>query len=167
MKILQDKKFSIVWTILRVYLGWQWLEAGWGKVNNSAWVGEKAGTAITGFLKGAAAKAVGDHPAVQPWYASFINGFALPNAKVFSYLVAFGEVLVGAALILGVLTTFALLMSMLMNLNFMLAGSTSTNPILYTIAFILILTGAASYYYGLDRIVLPKIFKRKGVEQTA
>lgn len=170
MKIFQEKWFTIVWAILRIYLGWEWLEAGWGKAfgaKSAAWVGDKAGTAITGFLKGALAKATGENPQVKSWYADFINGFALPNAKVFSYLVAYGEVLVGIALILGVLTTVALVAGALMNLNFMLAGSASSNPTMYTITFVLLIAGSAAYYYGLDRLVLPKLFKRKAAEHAA
>ena len=41
-----------------------------------------------------------------------------------------------------------------LDLNFMLAGTTSTNPILYT-ATILLFGGAASGYIGVDRYLLP------------
>lgn len=168
MKILSDKRISILWTILRLWIGYEWLKAGLGKITSPAWVGDKAGTAVGGFLKGALAKATGDHPAVQGWYAGFIENFALPNAKLFSYLVAFGEVLVGISLILGLLTTVGLVAGALMNLNFLLAGTTSTNPTMYTGAILLLIAGANAYYLGLDRFVLPyiapklrKIFKGK------
>ena len=42
---------------------------------------------------------------------------ALLNAQVFSYLVAYGEVLVGLALVIGVVTNFAALMGIVMNLS--------------------------------------------------
>jgi thiosulfate dehydrogenase [quinone] large subunit len=119
---------QVLYGLLRIWLGWQWLEAGLHKLGNPAWVGKQAGTAVTGFLRGALAKAVGENPAVQPWYAAFVEHVALPNAKLFSYLVVTGEVLVGIALIAGVFTAFSALMGALMNLNFMLAGSVSINP---------------------------------------
>ena len=159
MKIFRDKRFAILWTILRIWLGYEWISAGIEKISNPAWVGSKAGVAITGFLKGALAKATGDHPLVQGWYANFIQSVALPNAKVFSYLVAYGEVLVGISLILGALTIVGLLAGAFMNLNYMLAGTTSTNPNLYTVAILLMAAGANAYLFGLDRFILPKLSK--------
>ncbi|MDF2503600.1 DoxX family membrane protein [Clostridium sp.] len=161
MKIFRDKRFSIIWTVLRIWLGYQWLTAGIEKVTGQGWIGSKAGVSITGFLKGALSKATGEHPLVQGWYASFIKSFALPNAEVFSYLVAFGEILVGISLILGALTIVGLIAGAFMNLNYMLAGTTSTNPILYTAAILLIVAGTNAYILGLDRFILPKIFNKK------
>jgi thiosulfate dehydrogenase [quinone] large subunit len=43
-------------------------------------------------------------------------------------LVPWGEFLVGLGLILGSLTTFAVLMGVVMNFSYMLSGTTSTNP---------------------------------------
>jgi DoxX. len=159
MKLFRDKRFAILWTILRVWLGYEWISAGIEKISNPAWVGSKAGVAVTGFLKGALAKATGDHPLVQGWYANFVQSVALPNAKVFSYLVAYGEVLVGISLILGALTIVGLLAGAFMNLNYMLAGTTSTNPNLYTAAILLMATGANAYVFGLDRFILPRLSK--------
>ena len=39
----------------------------------------------SGFLKGAIAQASGDHPAVQSWWADFLQHFVLPNADLFSF----------------------------------------------------------------------------------
>jgi len=159
MKIFRDKRFSVLWTILRIWLGYEWLTAGIEKVTGQGWVGSKAGTAITGFLKGALAKATGDHPLVQGWYASFVKDFALPNAKIFSYLVASGEILVGISLILGALTIVGLIAGAFMNLNYMLAGTTSINPNMYTVAILLMAAGANAYIFGLDRFILPMLGK--------
>jgi len=164
MKTINNKYVSIIWTILRVWLGYQWISAGYEKIINPLWVGSKAGVALTGFLNGALEKTAGAHPSVQNWYASFIRDVALPNAKVFSYLVSFGEVLVGISLILGLFTVVGLLAGGFMNLNYMLAGTTSTNPQLYTVTFILLVVGAGAYVIGLDRFALPfikKIFNKK------
>lgn len=146
MKWWKTSKVSIVWTVLRIWLGIQWIEAGWHKVTG----GFEAG----GFMKGAIAKAAGDHPAVQGWYAAFLENVALPNADIFSTLVAYGEVLVGIGLILGVATIPALIAAAFMNLNFLLAGAVSTNPILYTAAIILLFTGSGAYYWGVDRYAM-------------
>lgn len=144
-------------TLIRVYVGFQWLESGWGKLNNPAWVGEKAGSAINGFFNGAIAKATGDHPAVQSWYAWFLKNVAQPSSGFFTYLIPIGEFLVGLALILGAFTAFAAVMGAFMNLNFMLAGTTSTNPVLFTLEIFIIAGGAAAGYYGLDYFIMPYV----------
>ena len=42
-----------------------------------------------------------------------------------------------------------------MNMSFLLAGSASTNPVLFTLAIGLILAWRVAGYYGLDRYLLP------------
>lgn len=153
----------VIWTILRFWVGWQWLTSGWEKTFGSGrevWVGSKAGVAVTGFLKGALGKTTGDHPDVQAWYGWFVENIALPNAKIFSYLVAYGEFLVGIALVLGLLTVPALLAGAFLNLNYLLAGTVSTNPIMLTVAAILLFVGPAVYYIGLDRWFIPDFSRR-------
>ena len=44
-----------------------------------------------------------------------------------------------------------------MNMSFLLAGSASTNPILFTLAIGLILGWKVAGYYGLDRYLLPML----------
>jgi len=153
---LRNDKFAILWAIVRIYVGWQWIQAGWGKITGG-------GFDSSGFLKGAIGKASGDHPSVQGWYASFLEGFALPNAGLFNILIPWGEFLVGLGLILGMFTTVALFGGALMNLNFMLAGTTSTNPILYTLAIILLVMGPAAYRYGVDYYLLPRF--KQGIKK--
>ena len=149
MKWWKTPQVAIVWTILRIWLGVQWIEAGWHKITG--------GFDASGFMKGAIAGATGDHPAVQGWYAVFLENIALPNADIFSHLVAYGEVLVGIGLILGAATIPALIAAAFMNLNFLLAGTTSTNPILYTLAIILLFAGTGAYYWGVDRYAIPYV----------
>lgn len=146
----------VLFTILRVYVGWNWLTSGYEKVfgsGSAVWVGGKAGTAVTGFLQGALAKTAGEHPDVQPWYAWFIQHVALPNAKVFSYTVAWGELLVGLGLIVGMFTTIAIIAGMLMNLNYLLAGTVSTNPVFLFEEIILLCSGSAATYWSLERLL--------------
>lgn len=154
MKIFNNKYLIPVWTILRVWLGFQWIIPGIEKLKDPTWVGSQSGVAVTGFLKGALAKSSGEHPAVQWWYARFIENAALPNAGVFTYIVPVGEVLVGISLILGAFTIAGLLGGAFMNLNYLLAGTTSTNPILYTAAIILMVAGANAYKIGIDQLIL-------------
>lgn len=157
--IFADTRLAPVWLGVRLYVGYQWLEAGWGKLTNPAgvWVGDKAGAALTGFVNGALTKAAGERPDVTGWYADFLRGVVLPNAKLFAYLVTFGEILVGIALILGLFTGIAAFFGGFMNANFLLAGTISTNPILFIPATWLVLAWRVAGYWGLDRWALPLV----------
>ncbi|WP_309572796.1 DoxX family protein [Deinococcus sp.] len=156
--LFSDPRLAPIWALIRIYVGYEWLMAGWGKVTNPAgvWVGEKAGTAVSGFLNGALAKTDGAHPDVQGWYAWFLQHVALPNAATFSYLVAYGEVLVGVALILGLFTGIAAFFGGVMNASYLLAGTVSTNPLLFILATWLVLGWRVAGWWGLDRWVLAR-----------
>src|ERR1039458_8804784 len=89
--LFSDTRIAWVWLLLRVYVGWEWLVAGWDKLQMRSWVGGKAGTALQGFLTGALGQATGPNPAVSSWYAAFISGFASQHAMLIAYLVSYGE----------------------------------------------------------------------------
>src|SRR5262245_9221061 len=55
------------------------------------------------------------------WYQQFLNETAIPNATIFAFLEAFGEVGVGIGLTLGLLTSFSALVGLFMSINFFLA----------------------------------------------
>lgn len=152
-----DVRWAWIWLILRLYVGWEWLQAGLGKLNNPAWTGSKAGAAITGFVTNALTKTSGAHPDVQAWYAWFLENLVLPNAAFWSYLVTWGEILVGIALILGIFTGVAAFFGSFMNMNYLLAGTVSTNPILFAMATWLVLAWKTAGWWGLDRWVLPAL----------
>ncbi|MBI4085448.1 MAG: DoxX family protein [Candidatus Liptonbacteria bacterium] len=150
--LFTDVHAAWIWLLLRLYIGYEWLAAGWGKITdaNGNWVGANAGTAVKGFLQGALQKTSGPHPDVSAWYAWFINNFGLPNSAMFSYAVAYGEVAVGLGLILGLFTAFAAFFGAVMNFNFLFAGSVSVNPLWLLIEIFLILAWRTAGYWGLD-----------------
>lgn len=171
--LFADTRFMpIVWLIVRLYVGYEWLVAGlekltglnfaigpgFGQSAGSPWVFTgHDGVALQGFVKGALAQATGAHPAVQGWYASFLQGFVLPNAGWMAYVVTFGELLVALGLIFGVLTGIAAFFGVFMNLNFMLAGAVSINPVIGTLAIFLVMAWRIAGYYGVDRYLLPAL----------
>jgi thiosulfate dehydrogenase [quinone] large subunit len=152
-----DVRWAWIWLILRLYVGWEWLHAGWGKLNNPAWIGSKSGAAITGFVSGALEQTGGEHPNVQVWYAWFLQHLVQPYPAFWAYLVTFGEVLVGIALILGLFTGIAAFFGSFMNMNYLLAGSVSVNPVLLILATLLVLAWKTAGWLGLDRWVLPAL----------
>jgi thiosulfate dehydrogenase [quinone] large subunit len=170
-----DVRLSWLWLILRLYVGYQWLMAGYEKIISPAWFGSQAGTALTGFIKGALAKTTGAHADVQTWYATFLSNMVLPNAALWSRFVAIGEVLVGLGLILGIFTGIAAFFGGFMNVNYLFAGTVSTNPLLFVFATWLVLAWKTAGWLGLDHWVLPamgvpwapgKIFANKNGPKT-
>lgn len=155
--LFADVRFSWVWLLLRLYVGYEWLMAGWEKIIGTGWVGSGAGTAVSGFLAGALKNTAGSHPSVSGWYAWFISNIALPHPIFFSYLVTYGEVLVGLGLILGVFTGIAAFFGSFMNLNYLFAGTVSTNPFLLLIQLFLILAWRNAGWLGIDRWLLPRL----------
>jgi thiosulfate dehydrogenase (quinone) large subunit len=155
--LFANTKLASLWLILRVYIGLQWFEAGWSKANNPAWVGPNAGGAVKGFLMGALEKTSGAHPDVSGWYAEFIKATAIPNASAFSHMVAYGELFVGVALILGMFTGIAAFFGAFMNMNYLFAGTVSTNPVMFIIQLLLILAWRTAGFLGVDRFLLPML----------
>ncbi len=72
----------------------------------------------------------------------------------FAKVVVYGEVLVGIALILGAFTGVAAFFGAMMNWNFMMAGSASTNPVLFIIAVALIMAWKVAGHIGADFFLL-------------
>ncbi|MFQ3546582.1 DoxX family protein [Halobacillus rhizosphaerae] len=149
--------------VMRLYLGYEWVTGAYHKITG--------GFDATGFLQGAIANTGGEHPAVQGWWGVFLEKVALPNAGLFSYLVMWGELLVGIALILGVFTTFAALMGMIMNFAFLFSGTVSTNGQMILIAIFVLVAGFNAGRLGLDHWVIPtfkhmaaKPFQRRKIQ---
>jgi thiosulfate dehydrogenase [quinone] large subunit len=155
--LFSDKRTAWFWLILRVWLGYQWIDAALHKVNNPAWV--QTGEALKGFWSGIVViPETGRPPIAFNWYRSFIQMLLDAQAYTwFAKLVAYGELLVGIALIIGAFTGIAAAFGALMNWNFMLAGTASTNPVLFLVALGLIMAWKVAGYIGADYFLLPWI----------
>ncbi len=155
--LFNDTRTAWFWLLVRLYAGWAWLDAGWGKIGSDVWVGANAGKALGGFVQGALTKTGGLHPDVQSWYAWFLSHAVAPYAEVWSYVVAWGEVAVGLGLILGIFTGIAAFFGGFMNINYLFAGTVSTNPILGICALGLVLAWKVAGTIGGDRWILPML----------
>lgn len=155
--IFGDPRMAIFWLLVRIYVGWEWLNAGFQKMQSPVWAGNQAGTAMAGFVNGALQKSTGAHIDVQAFYAGFLQTFVLPHTAFWSYAITYGEILVGLGLIVGLFTGIAAFFGGLMNANYLLAGTVSTNPLLFILATWLVLAWRVAGFIGLDRIVLPAV----------
>jgi thiosulfate dehydrogenase (quinone) large subunit len=158
--LFADTRMAIVWLVVRVYVGYAWLEAGWHKILDT---GAKTnyiidGQGIVAFWQRIAAVPVAPaKPAITyDWYRGFIQFLIDNHAEVvMGKVIAFGETAVGIGLILGAFVGIAAVGGAFMNLNYMLAGTASTNPVLLLLGFLLVLAWKTAGYIGLDRFLLP------------
>lgn len=153
-KLLNDPRAGWLWLPLRIWLGYQWYQAATHKISDPEWV--QTGVALKAFWERIVViPETGRPPISFDWYRGFIQGMLDAQAYTwFAKLVAYGELLIGIALIIGAFTGIAAFFGGFMNWNFMMAGSASTNPMLFTIAVLLILAWKVAGYIGADYFLL-------------
>jgi len=156
--LFNSPKWAWFWVIARLYVGYSWLTSGIGKLSNPAWT--QTGEALKGFWERAVA--IPDAPArpliAFDWYRGFLQSMIDAGAYTwFSKVIYIGEILIGVALILGLFTGIAAFFGGFMNWNFMMAGSASTNPVLFTLSILLVLAWKTAGWWGLDRFLLPAL----------
>ncbi len=155
--LFTDKRAALLWLPLRVWLGYKWIDAALHKVNNPAWV--QTGEALKGFWSNAVLIPETGRPAIAfDWYREFIQ-FLLDTQSYtwFAKLVAYGELLIGIALIAGAFTGIAAFFGGFMNWNFIMAGAASTNGMMFAVAVGLILAWKVAGFIGADYFLLPWI----------
>lgn len=150
-------RWAWLWLVVRLYIGYNWIDASSAKLGNPAWM--QTGTALKGFWTAAVASQPGGHaPIAFQWYRLFIESLLASGAYIwFAKVIAFGELLVGIALVLGVFTGIAAFIGGFMNWNFMMAGTASINPVLFTLSILLLLAWKNAGWLGLDRWLLPAL----------
>jgi thiosulfate dehydrogenase (quinone) large subunit len=162
-----DKRASILWLAVRVWLGWNWLEAGWGKLQNPAWM--QTGEALKGFwTRAVQIPAEGRPPIAYDWYRSLIQSMLDSGSYVwFAKLVAVGELLVGIAMIFGFLMFFTAFMAGFMNWNFIMAGSASVNGAWIVLAVLLIAAWKIAGYLGADYFLFYRFTELQRTPKTS
>ncbi len=156
--LFNSTRWAWLWLVVRLYIGYMWITSGWSKVSNPDWV--QSGVALKGFWERAVT--IPDAPARPPiafdWYRAFIQSLLDNGAYTwFAKLIVAGELLLGLALILGAFVGIAAFFAGFMNWNFMMAGTASTNPVLFTLSILLILAWKTAGWWGLDRWLLPRL----------
>lgn len=162
-----DTESAWLWVIIRVYLGFSWLFAGWEKFYDSAWT---SGNTLTTFLNTALTHTATAYlatpipniyfvPAVPTWYAYFLEHVVLPNTHFFTMLIPTIEVAIGLMLILGLFVGFSAFFGAFMNTNYLLAGALSTNPLMLVLSFFLIMAWRVAGWHGIDRFIFLKLLE--------
>jgi thiosulfate dehydrogenase (quinone) large subunit len=156
-----------LWLIVRLWIGFQWLNSSLGityhlglggkegKLFDPAWMA--SGEAIRGYWERAVTPAAGGAtPVVFDWYREFLELLLATNSDVwFSKVIVAGELLAGLGLVFGALTGIAAFGGSLMSWSFLMAGTVSTNPLMFGLLVLLVLAWKNAGYYGLDRYLLP------------
>lgn len=96
---------------VRILVGAVWLNGGIEKLLNPDFPGQFAQSLEAGGFVSQA----------PPFFRSFMEGTVVPNAELFAQLVRLGELSVGVALILGLLTNFAAIGSIFLSINILLS----------------------------------------------
>ena len=160
--IFGNTAMAPLWLIARLYLGYQWLLAGSDKLwGSDRWIAVSGpdGLGLKAFWQRATAvSATGTGPVKYDWYRHFLvymtdNGWY----HWFAWVIAIGEVACGLMLILGVFTGLAALAGATMNFNYLLAGTASTNPVLFVLAILILFGWKVSGWIGVDRWLLPAL----------
>lgn len=172
---ISNSYLAVLWMPIRFFVGKEWLAAGEHKVRDGAWM--DGGTALQGYFERAVAIPEQGRPAITyGWFRDFLQ-YMLDHEWYtwFAKIVAVGEVLVGVGLIVGALVGIAAFFGTLMNFNFQLAGSASTNPVLFGLGVFLVIGWKVAGHLGLDRVLLPmlgtpwgggRLIHRKGTPPT-
>jgi thiosulfate dehydrogenase [quinone] large subunit len=152
--LLNNPKAGWFWLIPRVWLGIVWFRHAQEKLVDPQWM--QTGETLKGFWENAVKGFEGGRPNIAfDWYRSFIQWLLDTQSYTwFSKLVAYGELIVGILLIVGAFTGLAALAGGFMNWNYMMAGSASTNPMLFLAAVGLIMAWKVAGYIGADYFLL-------------
>ena len=130
--------------LLRIFFGYYFFQDGLGKLTGGfirlgvleKWLTTKTTEAFS-------------------WYRPFPAAVAIPHHQLFAWLITWGMILVGLALLLGVLTRPAALGGFFMTLNFFLAkggGSpATTSDQAFMVGLLVVFLTRAGRSFGFDR----------------
>lgn len=137
----------VIWLVLlRIGVGAIWLRSGLLKIPRKEYLryGEKFGRYIE------------KNP--FPWYRAFLKHYMLPISHPAGYFFVTAEVVLGASLVLGLLTVPAAIIGALFNVNFRLAAgwqSPSNTPLNYLMILcqLLVVASGSGGHLSLDALL--------------
>jgi len=139
------KKIAHLWpiTLLRVYTGVFFFYYGFGKVTNANFA-----DGLSGFVSGNLENCFGF---IRP----FLESVVLPNSGVFAFLVSWGELLIGGALVVGLATRYASIAGAVMVAIFWFTKgqgflSAQNHDSIWLVIFVVLATVHAGRVHSLD-----------------
>ena len=146
---LNERTYLWYIALLRIYIGYYMLMQGIGKFRrdfpHGDWIGRQIGDLATIDL--------------YPWYKKFLIDYVVSHHELFGYLVIFGEILVGACLLLGFLTRFSSFVGLFMMINYYLGpgmargGATMAQQQTFIVSMIIFLLSNPGRALGLDGLI--------------
>ncbi|OGH56291.1 MAG: hypothetical protein A3G34_06325 [Candidatus Lindowbacteria bacterium RIFCSPLOWO2_12_FULL_62_27] len=148
---MKSERFAIL--LLRLYVGYLFLMAGWSKWTQTPpyTTGEDIAHFLNVKLAACEPNTIG---------SALIQGYYLPHSKLLAWMVVLGEMAVGAALLSGTATRLACVCGIFMNANFFIATSgsflTFDNNAFFILIQLLLLCAAAGRFMGIDYFLSKK-----------
>lgn len=177
-KSLIEKHISVttpsLWLVpIRLFLGYSWLMEGIKKINegwltNTVLTGVQAASdkvdastsASVADAGSAAANAFSIISSHTPsWYAWIATNIVIPNALIFQIMIVLSEVALGLAFISGTFTFLAAIVSIGLNLNFVLSTGMFPHDYWY-FAAALCMFGGAGRAFGIDYYLMPYLMRQ-------
>jgi len=158
-KLMSSTYFSLLWLPMRFFVGLAWLSAGEHKIRDSKWM--DTGESLQGYWTGATTIPEGaarSRSGYYDWYHDLLK-YMLDNEWYtwFAKIIAVGEFLIGLGLVVGALVGIAAFFGTLLNFSFIMAGTSSSNPVLFGLGVFLVLGWKVAGYFGVDRYLLPML----------
>ena len=156
--------------LLRIVVGAWFLKAVWTKLTLVYIAGVVPFPAVSPRFLAFHPKRVAEFASDTPvgWDKAFLQGTVLPHAAAFATLQAYGEVVVGIGLVLGLLTGLAALIGLALAVNYGLAtqwmsfGQQGFHVLLITSMVIFLMTGAGRLG-GLDQLLAARAKGSRGL----
>jgi len=135
--------------IIRVYAGYYLLNQGIRKFQRDFPKGDWIG------------RQIGDLNTVEfyPWYKNLFQEYVVPHHELYGYLVMYGEIAVGACLLLGLFTRISAIVGLFMVLNYFLSiglphgGAALANQQIFMIILAIFVLANPGRTVGLDGLL--------------
>jgi thiosulfate dehydrogenase [quinone] large subunit len=141
----KSRKRIQLWPVamLRIYTGIFFAWHGFGKINGGNFAGN-----MNSFLTSRLESSFS-------FYRPFIETIVLPHNEIFATLIAWGELLIGLALVVGLATRYAAIAGAILVTNFWLAKGEpflagSNHDVVWLVIFIVLASVPAGRIAGLD-----------------
>ncbi len=135
---------GIALVLARVYVGYWFIASGIRKIGRGYLYGGALLPQLERFAVGTS----------HAWYKAWLENVVIPHEHLFAVLVALGETLAGAALLLGALTRVAAGVGVFMVGNFLFAkgwsNAAASHDKDFIVLLLILLIAGAGKYWGID-----------------